>query len=57
MAAEAISDFSSDFFEFNLNRKRPANRAFRMFLTREKVCPLTGKLRASHDEGYDFLWS
>jgi hypothetical protein len=24
-------------------RKRPTNRAFRSFLTREKVCPLTGK--------------
>jgi hypothetical protein len=32
--------------------KRPANRAFRLSLTRENVCPLTGKLRGPHDEGY-----
>jgi hypothetical protein len=32
--------------------KRPTNRAFRSFLTREKVCPLTGKLRGPRDEGY-----
>ncbi|MGA7807674.1 hypothetical protein, partial [Bradyrhizobium sp.] len=32
--------------------KRPTNRAFRIFLTREKVCPLTGKLRGAHDESF-----
>jgi hypothetical protein len=32
--------------------RRPTNRAFRSFPTREKVCPLTGKLRGPHDEGY-----
>jgi hypothetical protein len=40
-----------------LNRKRPTNRAFRICLTRESVCPLTGKLRGTHDESYGSFWS
>jgi hypothetical protein len=32
--------------------KRPANRAFRISLTRENVCPLTGKLRGTNEDGY-----
>jgi hypothetical protein len=34
------------------NRKRPANPAFRIAAARENVCPLTGKLRGSYDDGY-----
>jgi hypothetical protein len=33
-------------------RKRPANRAFRISLARENVCPLTGKLRSTNENGY-----
>ena len=32
--------------------KRPTNRAFRISLTRENVCPLTGKLRSTNEDGY-----
>jgi transcriptional regulator GlxA family with amidase domain len=40
-----------------LNRKRRTNPAFRISLTRENVCPLTGKLRGTHDERYGAFWS
>src|SRR5260221_2248294 len=40
-----------------LIRKRRTNPAFRISLTRENVCPLTGKLRGTHDEGYGSFWS
>jgi hypothetical protein len=32
--------------------KRLTNRAFRISLTRENVCPLTGKLRSTNEDGY-----
>ena len=34
------------------NRKRPADLAFLGRFAREMVCPLTGKLRGRHDDGY-----
>jgi hypothetical protein len=37
---------------FPRKRKRPTNRAFRISLTRENVCPLTGKLRSTNEDGY-----
>jgi hypothetical protein len=37
---------------FAIFRKRPTNRAFRISLTRENVCPLTGKLRSTNEDGY-----
>jgi hypothetical protein len=39
------------------NRKRPTDPAFRISLTRENVCSLTGKLRGTDDEGYGSFWS
>ena len=33
-------------------RKRPADLAFLGRFAREMVCPLTGKLRGRHDDGY-----
>jgi len=32
--------------------KRPADLAFLGRFAREMVCPLTGKLRGRHDDGY-----
>ena len=46
---------SQDDWEFA--GKRRTNPAFRISLTRENVCPLTGKLRGTHDEGYGSFWS
>jgi hypothetical protein len=39
------------------NRKRPADRAFLVRFAREMVCPLTGELRGTHDDGYRTGWS
>jgi hypothetical protein len=38
-------------------RKRPTDRAFHVPLAHEIVCPLTGKLRGTHDERYGAFWS
>jgi hypothetical protein len=40
-----------------IERKRRTNPAFRISLTRANVCPLTGKLRSTNDEGYGSFWS
>jgi hypothetical protein len=40
-----------------MHRKRPTDRAFHVPLAHEIVCPLTGKLRGTHDERYGAFWS
>jgi hypothetical protein len=38
-------------------RKRPANHASHFAIIYENVCPLTGKLMGTHDDGYCSAWS
>ena len=38
-------------------RKRPANHASHIAIIYENVCPLTGKLMGTHDDGYCSAWS
>ena len=40
-----------------VHRKRPANPAYRVIVTREKMLPLTGKLMGTHVDGYGSAWS
>jgi hypothetical protein len=37
--------------------KRPANHASHFAIIYENVCPLTGKLMGTHDDGYCSGWS
>ena len=37
--------------------KRPANHASHFAIIYENVCPLTGKLMGTHDDGYCSAWS
>ena len=37
--------------------KRPANHASHFAIMYENVCPLTGKLMGTHDDGYCSAWS
>ena len=37
--------------------KRPANHASHIAIIYENVCPLTGKLMGTHDDGYCSAWS
>ena len=37
--------------------KRPADHAFLARFAREMVCPLTGELRGTDDDGYRSGWS
>jgi hypothetical protein len=38
-------------------RQTPANHASHFAIMYENVCPLTGKLMGTHDDGYCAAWS
>jgi hypothetical protein len=49
--------FTALLHHVSVDSKRPTDRAFHVSLAHEIVCPLTGKLRGTHDERYGAFWS